>query len=138
MTTFENSIWLEHQGEGPIFATAIHAGHHLRGELLPLIALDEATRLREEDPYTDDWVKIVPGWKVMRRSRFEVDLNRNRDEAVYRSPEMAWGLQLWKTPLSDVLVNHSLQEQSIKGSDSIEIIHFIVNFDFLSPPLLFH
>jgi N-formylglutamate deformylase len=110
MTTLENSIWLEHQGEGPIFGTAIHAGHHLRGELLPLIALDEANRLREEDPYTDDWVKIVPGWIVMTRSRFEVDLNRDRDEAVYRSPEMAWGLQLWKAPLSDELVDHSLQE----------------------------
>jgi N-formylglutamate deformylase len=110
MTASENGIWLEHQGEGPIFATAIHAGHNLRGELLPLIALDDSTRLREEDPYTDDWVKIVPGWIVMTRSRFEVDLNRDRDEAVYRSPEMAWGLHLWKAPLNDKLVDHSLQE----------------------------
>lgn len=110
MAASENNIWLEHQGEGPIFATAIHAGHNLRGELLPLIALDEATRLREEDPYTDDWVKIVPGWIVMTRSRFEVDLNRDREKAVYRSPEMAWGLHLWKAPLSDELIGHSLQE----------------------------
>jgi N-formylglutamate amidohydrolase len=86
MTTLENSIWLEHQGEGPIFATAIHAGHHLRSELKPLIALDDATRYPEKDPYTDDWVKIVPGWIIMTCSRFEVDLNRDRDNAVYRSP----------------------------------------------------
>jgi uncharacterized protein (TIGR02421 family) len=110
MATSENNIWLEHQGEGPIFATAIHAGHTLRGELLPLMALDDATRLREEDPYTDDWVKIVPGWIVTTHSRFEVDLNRDRDEAVYRSPDMAWGLHLWKAPLSGKLVDHSLQE----------------------------
>ncbi len=110
MATSENNIWLEHQGEGPIFATAVHAGHNIRAELLPLIALDETTRLREEDPYTDRWVRIVPGWIVMTRSRFEVDLNRKRDEAVYRSPEMAWGLHLWKAPLSDELVEHSLQE----------------------------
>jgi len=110
MATSENNIWLEHQGEGPIFATAIHAGHTLRGELLPLMALDDATRLREEDPYTDDWVKIVPGWIVMTHSRFEVDLNRDRDEAIYRSPDMAWGLHLWKAPLSDEIVDHSLQE----------------------------
>ncbi len=110
MATSENNIWLEHQGEGPIFATAIHAGHALRGELLPLMALDEATRLREEDPYTDYWVKIVPGWIVMTHSRFEVDLNRDRDEAVYRAPDMAWGLHLWKAPLSDEIVDHSLEE----------------------------
>lgn len=110
MAKSENRIWLEHQGEGPVFATAIHAGHNIRNELLPLLALDEATRLREEDPYTDRWVNVVPGWIVMTRSRFEVDLNRERDEAVYRSPEMAWGLHLWKAPLSDEVVEHSLQE----------------------------
>lgn len=110
MATSENKIWLEHQGEGPLFATAIHAGHNIRNELLPLLAIDEPTRLREEDPYTDRWVNIVPGWIVMTRSRFEVDLNRERDEAVYRAPEMAWGLHLWKAPLSDELVEHSLQE----------------------------
>ena len=110
MAKSENKIWLEHQGEGPIIATAIHAGHTLRGELLPLIALDEATRLREEDPYTDYWVKIVPGWIVTTHSRFEVDLNRDRDEAIYRSADMAWGLHLWKAPLSDEIVGHSLQE----------------------------
>lgn len=110
MATSENKIWLEHQGEGPLIATAIHAGHDIRNELLPLLAIDEATRLREEDPYTDRWVRIVPCWIVMTRSRFEVDLNRERDEAVYRAPEMAWGLHLWKAPLSDELVEHSLQE----------------------------
>jgi N-formylglutamate deformylase len=103
-------LWLEHEGEGPLFATAIHAGHDIRGELIPFLALDEATRLREEDPYTDRWVKIVPGWIVATRSRFEVDLNRERNEAVYSAPEMAWGLHLWKMPLPNAQVEHSLKE----------------------------
>ena len=110
MAVSEDKIWLEHEDEGPLFATAIHAGHDIRSELLPLLALDETTRLREEDPYTDRWVKVVPGWIVMTRSRFEVDLNREREEAVYLEPEMAWGLHLWKAPLSDTLIEHSLQE----------------------------
>jgi len=110
MTIAENNIWLEHQGEGPLFATAIHAGHNVRGELLPFLALDESVRLREEDPYTDQWVRVVPGWIVMTRSRFEVDLNRERDEAVYRTPEMAWGLHLWKAPLSNEQIEHSIEE----------------------------
>lgn len=91
-------------------ATAIHAGHEMRGELLPLIALDEAERAHEEDPYTDYWVKIVPTWLIPTRSRFEVDLNRPREEAVYRTPEMAWGLHLWKQQPSETMVDRSLEE----------------------------
>lgn len=103
-------IWLDHEGEGPLVATAIHAGHELRHELLPLLALDDASRLREEDPYTDQWVDIVPSWIVDTHSRFEVDLNRSREEAVYTSPEMAWGLNLWKVPLTKSDIAHSLDE----------------------------
>jgi hypothetical protein len=103
-------IWVAHEGVGPLFATAIHAGHTVRRELLPLLALDESTRLREEDPYTDRWVKVMPSWIVAKRSRFEVDLNRQREEAVYLTPEVAWGLHVWKIPLSNEIVNRSLQE----------------------------
>lgn len=103
-------LWLEHRGEGPLMATAIHAGHELRGELLPLIALDAFERSHEEDPYTDYWVKVLPSWLVPTRSRFEVDLNRDRDEAVYLTPEMAWGLHLWKTPPDRKMVERSLAE----------------------------
>lgn len=91
-------------------ATAIHAGHELRRELLPLLALDAFERSHEEDPYTDYWVKAMPSWLVPTRSRFEVDLNRDRDEAVYLNPEMAWGLHLWKAPLSSRMIERSLAE----------------------------
>ena len=103
-------LWLEKQDEFPLIATAIHAGHEIRGELLPLMALDEAERAHEEDPYTDYWVKIIPTWLVPTRSRFEVDLNRSREEAIYRTPEMAWGLHLWKQPPSEKMIDRSLQE----------------------------
>lgn len=103
-------IWLEHKGWGPLMATAVHAGHKIRAELMPLLALDDDTRLREEDPYTDQWVRMVPSWLIITHSRFEVDVNRQRDEAVYRTPEMAWGLHLWKGPLSGEMLEHSLEE----------------------------
>jgi hypothetical protein len=106
----DKHIWLEHEGEGPLLATAIHAGHEIRAELLPLLSLDEPGRLREEDPYTDRWVTMVPSWLVVTRSRFEVDINRPREESVYRTPEMAWGLHLWKAPLSREMIEHSLDE----------------------------
>lgn len=103
-------LWIEHEGRGPIFATAIHAGHKVRRELLPILALDDMERSREEDPYTDYWVKVAPSWLVPTRSRFEVDLNRDRDEAVYLNPEVAWGLHVWKRPPGAAMVEKSLAE----------------------------
>ncbi len=104
------SLWVEQVGDGPVVATAIHAGHEVRRDLLPLLAIDESTRAREEDPYTDALLKVVPSWIAFRRSRFEVDLNRPREEAVYLAPEMAWGLQVWKKPLDETEIERSLEE----------------------------
>ncbi len=92
----------------PIVATAIHAGHRLRPEVAELIALDAAERLREEDPYTDRWTTVVPARVVGTYSRFEVDLNRPRDGAVYRSPDEAWGLTVWREPLQESVIERSL------------------------------
>jgi len=103
-------LWLEKEGSGPLVATAIHSGHEIRRDLLPMLTLDESTRAREEDPYTDSWIKVVPSWIAFRRSRFEVDLNRPAEEAVYLAPEMAWGLHIWEHPLSEDDVDQSLDE----------------------------
>ena len=44
------------------------------------------------------------------RSRFEVDLNRPREKAVYRTPADAWGLKVWKDAISEEEVARSIQE----------------------------
>ncbi len=106
----EHLLWHVHKGDGPIFAVALHAGHDLREELRTRIALDETTRLREEDPFSDAWVSVADNFVLPQRSRFEVDLNRPREEAVYRTPEDAWGLPVWKEPLGDAMVAQSLLE----------------------------
>jgi len=62
-------------------------------------ALDDATQLREEDPFTDRLTSVGGSTAVAHRSRFEVDLNRSRDEAVYQTPDDAWGLELWRDSL---------------------------------------
>ncbi len=97
------------QLEKPLLAAAIHAGHAVRPELAELLAIDGATRLREEDPFTNHWVQVAPTGVVGTASRFEVDLNRPRDGAVYRTPEQSWGLQVWKEPLPEALVAGSLR-----------------------------
>jgi len=43
-------IWTLTQGEGPLLAAAIHDGHAIRRDLIPLLALDEAQRLRDAAP----------------------------------------------------------------------------------------
>jgi N-formylglutamate amidohydrolase len=70
--------------------------------------LDEATRLREEDPFTGLIASRFGVWAVSHRSRFEVDLNRPREQALYRDPEDAWGLEVWKAPLSERQIATSL------------------------------
>jgi N-formylglutamate amidohydrolase len=98
------------EGPGPLAAAAVHHGHDLREEVEGLMALGEPDRLREEDPHTGIWTRVVPTRLVANRSRFEVDLNRPRHKAVYRSPEDAWGLEVWSAPPPDDLVARSLRE----------------------------
>jgi N-formylglutamate amidohydrolase len=105
-----DSLFESEQGGGPILVLSLHAGHAVRPSLLPCFELSESERLREEDPYTDQWTAISPNRIVPRRSRFEVDLNRPPERAVYRKPEDAWGLRIWKEPPSDAEVAKNMRE----------------------------
>lgn len=101
------------RGRSPIVAAAVHQGHAIRDAVGSALALDDHARLREEDPYTGEWAQIAPTQIIGLRSRFEVDFNRPRDQAVYRVPEDAWGLKVWREPPSDELVDASLQEYDV-------------------------
>ena len=101
--------WTIVTGDDPIIATAIHAGHELRPEVSALMKLPEADRLREEDPFTDHWVGVATNSIVVHRSRFEVDINRPREKAVYRVPADAWGLDIWSSEPDQALVDGSLE-----------------------------
>ncbi len=103
-----NSNWEIQKGALPLVATAIHHGHGIRPDLAGLIRLAEADRLREEDPYTGEWTVVAPNRITVFMSRFEVDLNRARERAVYRKPEDCWGLKLWKGTLPQEALNDSL------------------------------
>ncbi len=103
------TAWEIVRGDDPILATAIHAGHELRGEAQALIALADDERLREEDPFTDRWVGAARNNIVVSQSRFEVDLNRPREKSVYREPADAWGLNVWKSAPPDDFVEGSLE-----------------------------
>lgn len=107
VSTHENR-WNLNQGDQPLLATAVHSGHRMRHELLEISNLTEAQRFREEDPFTDHWAVAIPTHLIPHYSRFEVDLNRSRVEAFYQRPEDAWGLDLWKQPPTEEMVENSL------------------------------
>ncbi len=90
-------------------AAAIHDGHGLRAEIAGLMALSDADRRREEDPFTGQAIAGIPTHIIAHRSRFEADLNRGAETAVYRSPDQCWGLNVWRTPLDKDVVERSLE-----------------------------
>lgn len=120
-------VWQLTEGDEPIVATAIHDGHALREEVAALTALSDAERLREEDPYTAEWTKLAATRLVATRSRFEVDLNRPREKAVYARPEDAWGLDLWKKPPSAALLERSLEEYDAFYAELDRVLGRLIN-----------
>ena len=104
-----DAYWSVDRGASPIIGTAIHNGHATRADVTALMALDEAGRLREEDPFTEYSIRDLANRIVFHRSRFEIDLNRGRDGAVYLTPEQAWGLDVWASPPPQRLVETSLR-----------------------------
>ena len=94
-------------GPGPIVAAAVHDGHDVHPETLPHMALPDAGRLREEDPFTGKLTDVAPTRVVGERSRFEVDLNRPPEGALYRTPDDAWGLTVWHGAVPDAVAERS-------------------------------
>ncbi len=107
------NIWTLEVGGGPLIATAVHDGHAVRDDVANHFALDELARLREEDPFTGGWTEVAPTRILGTRSRFQVDLNRPRGRAVYRTPEDAWGLTVWKDDPPEELFETSLAEYDL-------------------------
>lgn len=130
---FELSVEVD---KGPIVVTAIHDGHQVRESLVDKYNLSPEQRMREEDPYTGDIAREFGNRIIVNRSRFEVDLNRSPEKAVYTKPEDAWGLQVWKDPLPQEEVEKSLRmyqhfynEVEEKLSNIIDAHGFVIVYD---------
>jgi len=80
----------------------------------------EFDRWYEEDPETKNMVISHPILIAGCDSRFEYDLNRYPEEAVF---ETAWGKQLWKTPLK----NNQKQKSLDKHTSFYKVVHALVN-----------
>ena len=115
----DSSFYIKVDKYVPYVCTAIHAGHNLRKSFIDKILLTDYERWFEEDPVTDVFIKSLPITIVANDSRFEYDLNRNREDCVY---ETAWGKKVWKTSISNDDKNISLQ----KFDDFYQIIDELI------------
>ena len=100
--------WKLSVGTGPVVATAIHAGHDVRPALERYMAVSAQDRRREEDPLTGFFTCVGDSAVTAFRSRFEFDLNRQRDAAIATDPAAAWGLRIWKKLPPPTLLDQSL------------------------------
>lgn len=112
----------------PLLVTAIHNGHDVRPGTGSYLAIDEYQRLREEDPYTEYFTDIADSRLVVDTSRFEVDLNRPRDGAVYRTPDQSWGLNVWKDNVPLSVWNYSYSEYDFFYSRLERIISRFIDY----------
>jgi N-formylglutamate deformylase len=112
----------------PLLATAIHDGHDIREGIGNDLNIDEYDRLREEDPCTGFFTDVSESRIVVNTSRFEVDVNRPRDAAVYRTPEQAWGLNVWKDDVPVSVWEYSLGEYDFFYSRLQRILNRITGY----------
>lgn len=93
----------------PYVCGAVHDGHQFRKELWDNCLHSEYDRWYEEDPETKNMVISHPILIAGCDSRFEYDLNRDPENAVF---DTAWGKQLWEKPLLDSEKQKSLQKHT--------------------------
>lgn len=103
----------------PYACGAVHDGHQFRRELWDNCIHTEYERWFEEDPATKEMVKSHPIIIAGMDSRFEYDLNRAPESAIY---EDAWGKQLWHTPLSEDMKQKSLD----KHANFYKVVHALI------------
>ncbi|NVK51541.1 MAG: N-formylglutamate amidohydrolase [Flavobacteriaceae bacterium] len=89
----------------PYACGAVHDGHQFRKELWDNCLHTEYERWFEEDPATKEMIQSHPIVIAGMDSRFEYDLNREPETAIYTD---AWGKQLWKNPLPQEMKEKSL------------------------------
>ncbi|WP_435255620.1 N-formylglutamate amidohydrolase [Tenacibaculum sp. A30] len=104
----------------PYVCGAVHDGHQFRQELWENCIHTEYERWYEEDPETKTMVQSHPIVIAGMDSRFEYDLNRAPETAIYTD---AWGKQLWQESLSEEMKAKSLA----KHADFYKVVHTLIS-----------
>lgn len=103
----DSSFYIKVDEYTPFVCFAIHNGHQLRKELKSKCLLNDHERWQEEDPETFTFVSSLPIVIAANDSRYEYDLNRRSENAIY---DEAWGKKVWDKPLTKKEKELSLQK----------------------------
>lgn len=106
-TAKDGSFYIRIDEYVPYVCAAIHNGNKLRSDLSHITHLSEKERWYEEDPNTADFITSFPIVIEANDSRFEYDLNRSPDDAIYTE---AWGKKVWKKELMDAQKEASIRK----------------------------
>ncbi|NQX85949.1 MAG: N-formylglutamate amidohydrolase [Flavobacteriaceae bacterium] len=110
------SFTLKIEAYVPYICGAVHDGHQFRKDLWENCLHTEYDRWYEEDPQTKAMVASHPIVIAGCDSRFEYDLNRSPEDAVF---ETAWGKKLWKAPLA----NSEKEKSLLKHANFYRVVH---------------
>ncbi len=113
------SFTLKISDYAPYICGAVHDGHQFRKELWDNCLHSEYERWYEEDPCTKQMVQSHPIVIAGCDSRFEYDLNRPPEQAIY---EDAWGKRLWKVPL----LKDQVQKSMNKHNNFYRVVHTLI------------
>ncbi|MGV6831106.1 MAG: N-formylglutamate amidohydrolase [bacterium] len=104
----------------PYVCGAVHDGHQFRKELWDNCLHSAYDRWYEEDPETKNMIAAHPIVIAGIDSRFEYDLNRDPENAVF---DTAWGKQLWKEPLPE----HQKQTSLAKHQNFYKVVKALID-----------
>lgn len=103
------STRFDHREPSTLIGVAPHWSHRVRPGIASKLAIDDAERLYEEDPHTERFLGPFSTALAPDQSRYEVDMNRPPDLALYSEPERAWGARVWAEPLDRYERERSLE-----------------------------
>lgn len=115
----DHSFTLKVEEYVPYVCAAVHDGSQFRQELWEHCLHTAYERWYEEDPCTKAMINSHPIVIAGCDSRFEYDLNRPPETAIYKD---AWGKQLWKHNLPETLKERSLN----KHNAFYRVVHALV------------
>ncbi len=106
----------------PLIGLAVHAGHRVREELIPKMAIEEDERAYEEDLFVEHFIVDFPIQMIGLDSRYEYDVNRPKEQAVYLKPFQSWGKKVWQNPPT----KDELQISHQKYDEFHELMDFLI------------
>ena len=102
----------------------MHAGSRMDPVFRENLLISEQDQFREEDPYMQSFITEFPFQVIARDSRYEYDLNRDPDDAVYPFDRPKYGMRVWKREFS----KNELRAGELKHLEFYELMDILIRY----------